>query len=69
MPAVFLAINEPMIMPQTVGTKRYANCFSVKPNKSIKNIGLASTYKKKAEKFAERDNIRSKNSLSLNILR
>jgi len=36
-----------MIMPQTVGTNKYANCFSVKPNKSIKNIGLASTYKKK----------------------
>ena len=40
-------------MPQTVGTNKYANCFSVKPNKSIKNIGLASTYKKKAEKFAK----------------
>jgi hypothetical protein len=43
MPAVFLAINEPMIMPQTVGTNKYANCFSVNPNKSTKNTGLAST--------------------------
>jgi len=56
-------------MPQTVGTNKYANCFSVKPNKSIRNIGLASTYKKKAEKFAERDSIKSKNSLFLNIVR
>ena len=53
-----MAINDPIIIPHTVGTNKYANCFSLNPSKSIKKIGLANTYRKKAEKFAEIDKIK-----------
>ena len=48
---------------ETVGMNKYPNCCGVNPRWSIKNIGLAKTYIKKAAKFDETETINNMNSL------